>query len=623
MCGICGQLHFDRNRPADPDRVRRMTGRMVHRGPDDEGTYFDGPLGFGFRRLSIIDVAGGHQPMSDEAGRVWVVFNGEIYNFPELRDELTARGYTFRTRSDTEVIVHGYRAWGLDVLERLNGMFGLAIWDRDRQRLTVARDRAGIKMIYYRIADGTLTFASEARPVLAACPEIAGQPDPLALYQFLRYRYTPSPLTAFGGLRKLAPGARLVVENGAAREERWWRFEPEPFDPPPPEAEAEEALYALYQRAVKRHLLSDVPLGLLLSGGLDSGLLLALMNQQGRGWKTFTVGYGGGYAGDEIVAAARTAEMLHSDHAAVTLDQAAFQDALGQVISLVEEPIASASVVPMYHVSQRARQDVKVALMGQGPDELFGGYRRHLGVYYGRYWRALPGPLRAAAKRMLRALPRNESAQRALYSLDAPDRLERYAQVFSILPGEQMARFFQDGLLPPDSERHLPEPWRAFQPAIQKLGELRGFQFLEIRSSLPDELLMYADKLSMAHSLEVRVPFLDRDIIEYVERLPDRYSLRRFHSKWLHRRLCRKHLPAEWLARPKQGFAGDVVDDWFRHSLSGRLEEVFRDDASALYRYLKKEPVRQLLREHQAGRHDHHKILFSMVVMDEWLRNFG
>src|SRR5712691_3743180 len=422
MCGICGQFNFIRNEPVQPDTVRRMTQTMVHRGPDDEGYFAAGSVGLGFRRLSIIDLAGGHQPMSDAEEKVWVILNGEIYNFKELRAELEGRGHSFRTRSDTEVIIHGYKEWGTEVLDRLNGMFGLAIWDVNRKRLVVARDAMGIKLIYYRIRDGQLTFGSEIRPVLAAensKPDV----DPAALNLFLRFRYTPSPLTIFHGIRKLAPGTMLVIEDGECREKRWYNYKRIPFLSHKGEKEAGEELLELYRAAVRRHLLSDVPVGILLSGGLDSGLLLALMKEQGGPWPAYTIGYGETFEDDELADAAETAKALGARHITVKLDRAEFERSLPGIVECLEEPIAASSIVPMYFVSQRARQDVKVALIGQGPDELFGGYKRHLGVYYGDWWRRLPTSLRSAIGFAVHGLPRNEMLKRGVSSLATNDRL--------------------------------------------------------------------------------------------------------------------------------------------------------------------------------------------------------
>src|SRR6266480_8053402 len=514
MCGICGQLNFVGNEPVELETIRRMTGTIAHRGPDDDGYLFAGSLGFGFRRLSIIDLAGGHQPMSDAEETVWVMLNGEIYNFKELRAELEKRGYQFRTNSDTEVIVHGYKEWGTEVLNHLNGMFGLAIWDVKKKRVVVARDAMGIKLIYYRIANGELTFGSEIRPILAA-ENSKQEVDPVALNLFLRFRYTPSPLTIFQDIRKLAPGTMLVIENGRCREERWYNYAPTPFSGPKEEKEATRELLELYRAAVRRHLLSDVPVGILLSGGLDSGLLLALMNEQGGPWPAYSVGYGDEFEDDELADAAETASLLGARHVTIRLDQGEFERSLPKIVECLEEPIAASSIVPMYFVSQRARQDVKVALNGQGPDELFGGYKRHLGVFYGDWWRGLPSGLRSVIGYLANRLPRNETLKRAVSSLATGDRLRRYQDVFSLAPAEMIDGLFQEESANGNSDHELVEYWRPLAPQMAEIDELGGFQLLEVRSSLPDELLMYADKLSMAHSLEVRVPYLDRTVVEY------------------------------------------------------------------------------------------------------------
>jgi asparagine synthase (glutamine-hydrolysing) len=592
---------------------------MVHRGPDDEGYHFDGPLGFGFRRLSIIDLEGGHQPMSDREETVWVVFNGEIYNFPELRRELEGFGHVFRTRCDTEVIVLGYKQWGDEVLNRLNGMFGLAIWDARRKRLIIARDAFGIKPVYYRIDKGGVYFGSEIRSVIATASE---KPvvDPVALNLFLRYRFTPSPHTVFSGVKKLAPGSMLIAEKGACTSRLWYQFRPTPFSPAKSEAEAREELLELYKQSVKRHLLSDVPVGLLLSGGIDSALLLALMNLNGKSWRTYTVGYGTSFADDELEDAAETAACLSSQHTPVVLDQKTFEAALPRIVACMEEPVATSSIVPMFFVCERARKDVKVALIGQGPDELFGGYNRHLGVMYGQLWSGLPKWVRSPIASAIGSLPRNETLKRGLHSLDVPDRLRRYQNVLSLLPGKKIDGLFQDGIIGQDAGDAILESWKDFAPLMSETDELGGFQFLELRSTLPDELLMYADKLSMAHSLEARVPYLDKEIVEYAERLPANYKVRNGSRKWLHRQVCQNFLPAKILKRKKRGFATNVVDDWFRNEKRKKMEELLLDTRSNLYRYLRPEAVREMLEQHQVGNDDHHKILFSLVVFEEWLR---
>ena len=619
MCGICGQFNFTDDAPVLHRNVAQMTNTLVHRGPDDEGYYISGRVGLGFRRLSIIDLEGGHQPMSDQAESVWVVFNGEIYNFPELRRELEGFGHVFRTTCDTEVIIYGYKQWGDEVLNRLNGMFGLAIWDARNRRLIVARDRFGIKLIYYRIDGGRLYFGSEMRPVLAAAdqrPDI----DPVALNLFLRYRFTPSPYTIYQGIQKLPPGTMLQCENGTCTVRRWYTYKPEPFSPMKSVAEAREELSELYKKSVKRHLLSDVPVGLLLSGGMDSGLLLALMNLYGSSWRTYTVGYGSGFADDELADAADTAARFSSQHTAVNLDRKTFERALPGIVSSLEEPVATSSIVPMYFVCERARQDVKVALIGQGPDELFGGYRRHLGVRYSSLWRATPRWLRGMAAATISALPRNETLKRGIYSLDIPDRMRRYQHVLSLLPGDQLDGLFQDGVLEPGAGDKILDCWADFADLTTETDELGGFQFLELRSTLPDELLMYADKLSMAHGLEARVPYLDKDIVEYVERLSATFKVRNGSRKWLHRQVCRTLLPKEILRRKKRGFAVNVVDDWFRAAMGNKMAETLLDRESQIYHYLRPEAVRDLFTQHQSGQSDNHKVLFSLIVFEEWLK---
>lgn len=619
MCGICGQFNFGDQSPVRLDDIKRMTGALAHRGPDDDGFFLDGPVGFGFRRLSIIDLTGGHQPMSDQTESVWVVFNGEIYNFKELRGELQSFGHLFRTDSDTEVIVHGYKQWGDDVFNHLNGMFGLAIWDTQKQRLVLARDPFGIKLLYYKVHEGRLYFGSEVRAILQAVQERATV-DLTSLALFLRYRYTPSPHTLFNGVRKLAPGTKLVVENRAHRVSRWHHSKPTPFSSTKSDAEAREELLAIYKQAVRRHLISDVPVGLLLSGGIDSGLLLAFMNLYGTSWPTYTVGYGSSYAEDELVTGGETARVLGSAHHSVTLTRSMFEDALPKVVACLEEPVATPSIIPMYFVCERARHDVKTALIGQGPDELFGGYPRHLGLRYGSYWRRLPAWMRSAVSSGIARLPRNEMLKRGLYSLDISDRMKRYQNILSIIPGWVTDSLFREGSVPTDVGDEMLRCWADLKEPMEGTDDLGGLQYLEVRSALPDELLMYADKLSMAHGLELRVPYLDKEIVQFAERLPAQYKVRGRSQKWLHRTIARSYLPDTTINRKKGGFADTVVDSWFRSALKGRMADRFLDGHSKMYQFLKPEAVQALYHAHASGQRDNHKILFSLIIFEEWLR---
>jgi asparagine synthase (glutamine-hydrolysing) len=344
------------------------------------------------------------------------------------------------------------------------------------------------------------------------------------------------------------------------------------------------------------------------------------MNLYGKQWPTYTVGYGTSYALDELADGSETARELGSRHTSVTLNRSTFEAALPKIVACLEEPVATSSIVPMYFVCERAREDVKVALIGQGPDELFGGYRRHWGIRYGAYWQALPSWVRSPASRLLNSLPRNEVVKRSLYSLDIPDRMRRYQNVLSIESGATIDGLFHAGVIPDDAGDRILDCWADLNEAIEHTDELGGFQYLELRSTLPDELLLYADKLSMAHSLELRVPYLDKEIVQYAERLPARMKVRGRARKWLHRQVCESYLPASFIKRRKRGFASDVVDDWFRGTMNSRMAGAFLDNQSKMYQYLRPQMVQRLYHDHASGRSDNHKILFSLIVFEEWLR---
>jgi len=619
MSGICGQYNFGKPEPVDRPNLLAMTQTLINRGPDDEGYYIAGPLGLCFRRLSVIDLVGGHQPMSDREESVWLVVDGEIYNAPELREELQGYGHVFRTKSDAEVVIHGYKQWDDEVLNHLNGMFGLAIWDARQQRLLLARDPFGVKLLYYRIAGDRLYFGSEIRAICAATPDGA-EVDPTSLNLFLRYGYIPSPYTTLKSVRKLAPGAKLTIQKGSYQLSRWYSFKPTPFAPPKSPLEAQEELRALYIQAIGRHLAGDVPVGLLLSGGVDSGLLLALMNRHGRSWPTYVVGCGSAFPDDELTDAAATARIMGSKHTSVLISRSVVEKTLSKIFALLDEPVADASVVPMYFVCQRARQDVKVALAGQGPDELLGGCLSHLGVRYADLWPRIPARIRNRVSSAITALPNIETLKRGIHYLAIPDRIRRYQHVLSLLPGEQVDDLFQDGLLGPNSSDTALECWESMGDLISDTDELGGLQFLEVRSTLPDRVFMYADKLSMAHHLELRFPFVDKEIVEYVERLPANLKVRNGSREWLHRLVCRDFLPGPMLSRPKRGFATKVIEAWFRSAMESKMTEIFLDSSSRIFQYLRARAVRGLFDQHSSRRQDHHKILLRLAVLEEWFR---
>lgn len=618
MCGICGLFNFKQKKNIDPEIIQRMMNAMHHRGPDDEGTYFSENLGFGFRRLSIIDLEGGKQPMTDETKSVWVIFNGEIYNFKSIKRQLENKGYKFQTRSDTEVIVHGYKEWGENVLSYLNGMFGLAIYDVKRQKLVIARDRMGIKLVYYSINDHMISFASEIKPLLE-CDGIDKTIDMDGIKSFLRYRYTPSPNTIYKNIKKLSPGEMLIVEKGKINTKKWYQYKPIFFDPMPTIQQAEEQLLMHYKEAVERHLISDVKVGLLLSGGIDSSLLLALMKLFGENWSTYTVGYGDEFKDDELSDASYTAKILGVENHQVRIDRSVFENTLNDVIKYLEEPIASSSVVPMYHVCQRAKEDVKVALIGQGPDELFGGYTRHYGATYGNLWRQIPSPLRNQIKKLLIKIPRKESIKRGVYSLDENDKINRLKKILSILPEEQINNLFIHNNLKNNS---IEKNWESIDDLTSQVDELTSLNYVEVNSTLPDELLMYADKLSMAHSIELRVPYLDYTIVEYVLNLNASFKVRYGKRKYLHKKISSSLLPKQIINRKKRGFAVNVVDNWFRSSMANKFSNFINDPQSLIYKYLKHHEILELNNQHIAGKQDNYKILYSIICLEEWLRTY-
>jgi asparagine synthase (glutamine-hydrolysing) len=344
------------------------------------------------------------------------------------------------------------------------------------------------------------------------------------------------------------------------------------------------------------------------------------MSEVRQGWPTFTVGYGSSFADDELTASSETAAHFGAAHTRVELDVRTFDESLGGVVSQLEEPVATASTVPMYFLCRRAKQDVTVALSGQGPDELFGGYKRHLGVRYGGFWARLPAWMRTGAGELIQRLPRNETLKRGLRSLHFGDRMKRYQAVLSLTTHDEVSSLFRPDVLPKGDPEAGITAWKDLQSLMAGTDDLGGLQFLEVRSTLPDELLMYTDKMSMAHGLEVRVPFLDLDVVEFVEQLPATLKVRWGVGKWLHRKVCTQHLPASVIRRRKHGFAVNVVDNWLRKSLSRQMEDIFNSNDARMYHILRRDAVLRMLAHHQSGRHDRHKLLFSLVVLEHWLR---
>jgi asparagine synthase (glutamine-hydrolysing) len=624
MCGIAGIARFDAD-PVSPGDIDAMVASMVHRGPDDEGIFLEGGVGLGMRRLAIIDLSPlGHQPMASEDDRIRVVFNGEIYNFKDLRSRLLAHGHRFMSNSDTEVLVHGYEQWGAASLaSQLEGMFAFAILDRERRKLFLGRDPFGVKPLYLRRRPGRLSFASEIR---ALARDGTGSPgvDPSFVGSFLRLGYVPSPRTAFAGVDKLAPGSVLEVDlaTGAERTQRFYELVPVKTEDEGDEALLERLRSAL-NLAVRRQLVADVPVGIFLSGGLDSSTLSALAARFTVGRvRTFTMGFAHSDRGDETAFAAQVARAIGSDNTAITLAPRALGD-LERIVEALEEPLADSAVLPLWHLCQGTSAHVKVALSGEGGDEALGGYNRYFwGPVAARLARS-PGPLVSAVQRLARALPpRSRGAlgqvRRAGKLADSARLSEsrRYLSWFDVFGAEE-----REALHPGATDR-VGERVDALFERARELGldEVQRLQYVDFHTMLLDNLLMKSDKLSMAHSLEVRVPMLDRPLVELGLGLPMRAKIGLSSSKRLLRRFVRAELPRVISRRPKRGFE-IPVDSWFRDADTAELRAELSRGALVQKVGFSSEAVAAVVARHHRGE-DLGRKLFSLLTLELWARRY-
>ena len=616
MCGIAGELWYAVDAPADAIAVHRMAAALAHRGPDGDGLHVDGPLALAHRRLAIIDPAGGHQPMTNEDGSVWLVFNGTVYNAPELRTALTAAGHHFRTRSDTEVIVHAYEAYGEAAFTRLNGMFALALWDAPRRRLLLVRDPFGVKPLYVWDDGQRLRFASELK---AFCidPAFPRDLDVAALDLYLSLGFVPSPSTMFAAVRKLPPGHCLHAGDGQVA----MRPLPWPLPAPPTRCDAgaaEAALRVQLIASVRRHLLSDVTVGALLSGGIDSAAVVAVMCAERGPCPTFSVGFDGGFALDETASAQRSAALLGTDHHALVLGAEACAATLGETAWHLDEPIATPSALALYHLGRLAAAHVKVVLTGQGADEPWAGYRRHRGERLGHWYRRLPRLLRTALLEPAARQLRDERLRRAANALGEDDQAARWARLLSpFAPAVRAELRRSTG----DPEAAAADAVRYWQAPVAHLSPLAQQCYVDARFSLADDLLLYGDKLTMAWGLEARVPWLDHELMALVENLPDGLRLRGWAGhKHLWRRALREWVPAEIARRPKIGFLTPMAE-WLRGPWAAIVRERFTAARSGVAAYCEPAVVRALCAEHAAGR-SHTRALFALLMFDCWHEQF-
>src|SRR5499426_3027877 len=627
MCGIVGMSgpELTENAAAPRELIARMCGVIEHRGPDDEGHYIEPGIAMGMRRLSIIDLATGRQPISNEDGSIWIVFNGEIYNHRELRETLLARGHELRTRSDTETIAHLYEDEGERCVERLRGMFAFAIWDRLERRLFLARDRVGKKPLHYALAGRTLVFGSEIKSLMQH-PGVKCEVNLRAISDFLSFGYVPDPATAFDGVNKLPPGHTLTFKDGLISARRYWDFnysgdsgEGDGREPESREEEYVERLRELIAESVRLRLESEVPLGAFLSGGIDSSVVVANMTREmGRPVKTFSIGFSeSGF--DELRYARIAARRFGADHHefVVTPDICRLVE---EVVWHHDEPFADVSSVPTYVVSKMARQHVTVALSGDGGDEVFGGYERYVVDQRRRRYERIPAFLRRALLRASRALPQGAYGKRFLRNI-ALEPAARYVDSVTYFDRDSQLNLFSE-----DARRSMAgyDPARRFErtfAATAARSRLERLLYLDSKTYLPGDILVKVDRMSMANSLETRSPLLDHRLIEFAQTIPASLKLRGLETKYILKRAAEGLIPEEIINRPKQGF--DVpIRRWFNRELREMLDDTLRSARARERGDFNHRAVVAILDEHRRGVRDHARHLWGLLVLELWRRAF-
>jgi asparagine synthase (glutamine-hydrolysing) len=625
MCGICGKLNFDQNSSVDPALVRSMLHAIRHRGPDDEGIYSAAQVALGHRRLSIIDLSTGHQPLSNEDGTIWIVFNGEIYNYQELRPFLLSKGHTFKTQTDTEVIVHLYEELGPKCLEKLRGMFAFAIWDEKSNRLFLARDRVGIKPVYYYLTDKSLIFASEIKAILAD-PAVDRAISPEVIDRFLTFRYLPGEETLFKGILKLPPGYYLVAKDGRTEIRQYWDLSFSKPSESPSRKEAERRLIELLAETVQQHMIADVPVGVLLSGGVDSTAVLSFaVEGTDKEVSSYTVGFSDPGFTDERPYASLAAETFRTRHHDMTISATDFAAFMPQYVWHMEEPVCEPPAIALYYVSKLARRYVKVLLSGEGGDEAFAGYSNYRNLLWlERVKRVLP-PLNGAIAWGL-------SLSNSMFQ---SPRVEKYIPLMKALfPDYYYSRtsnpyrFASNGkrkLYSPDFARtidpeHTVEPIRRLQGRVRNHDILDAMLYIDTKSWLPDDLLIKADKITMANSLELRVPLLDHKVLEFAAALPPNLKVRRFTTKYLAKRALGRRVPKPILYRRKAGFPVPY-ESWLRKDLRSWVHDVLFDRVATNRGYFAAQALREMLaRDEATGGYSAE--IFSLVTLELWHRTF-
>ncbi|MBN1676325.1 MAG: asparagine synthase (glutamine-hydrolyzing) [Kiritimatiellae bacterium] len=618
MCGICGIVFADRARTAPASVLDAMTAQMVHRGPDESGTYVHGGVGFGHRRLRVIDLETGRQPLSNEDESVWITYNGEIYNYRDLAGRLEGLGHRFRTRTDTEVVLHAYEQWGEACVSYLRGMFAFAIHDQATGQVFAARDRLGIKPFYYYEGEDVFVFGSEIKALLGS-GYVERKTDPAAIESFVAVGYVPGPKTMFLGVRKLMPGHCLVRQAGRSRVRRYWDF-----DAVPPSAGDADSLVDRFheklRESVRIHLVSDVPLGVFLSGGVDSSTVVALMRALGgERIQTFSVGYRDAPESDELRYAKRVADRFHTEHHAFILEPEDFIESARLMVRFAEEPIVEPAAVALYRLAECAKPFMTVALSGEGADELLAGYRLYQTACRLHAVRRAVPPIGPLARTLRRWCTRREKWLKYLDWLASDPESAYRGTSYDATPSVRRRMLAHDG--PGWAGPYFDDAYRALFDRIRHADLLSRLLYVDTKTWLADDLLVKADKMTMAASVELRVPFLDHELLELAAGLPSRLKARRGQGKIALRRVARQYLPAEILDRPKQGFPVPI-GRWFRRDLAATVAGILQSPEWRARGFVRQEYVDWILTEHARSRQDVSRRLMSFLVLELWHREF-
>ncbi len=619
MCGICGIYNQQSQELVSSQFIEQMTKLIAHRGPDDTGVYLDGPIGLGFTRLSIIDLSTGHQPMSNETGDIWVVFNGEIWNYKGLRKELIEKGHIFRTNSDTETIVHAYEEYGTDCIARLHGMFGLAIWDSLRKRLLLARDRVGKKPLYYTNINGDLIFGSEIKSLLCH-PRVKREADLQSLADFLSVRYVPGPATLFAGIYKVQPGHWLLFENGTMRDECYWDFT---FGKTQ-ESSIEEYLDGIRNhvyRAVEERMIADVPVGTMLSGGVDSSIISGVMSKlTSHKVKTFAVGFDHpDYS--ELPYARMVANHFSTDHHELVVNSSDLTQYWPLLTWHRDEPVSESSDLGVYLISKLAKQHVKVVLSGEGGDELFAGYPKYVVDWMAKYYHLVPQAIRhGMIQPLIEHLPYSmRKFQTAARNISQPAP-QRWMNWFGVFNGQ-----LKENLLSPSLKAAINfDSSQAFRKALEtnpQRDDLSSMLYLDTKIWLPDNLLMKGDKMTMAASLESRMPLLDYKLIEYAASIPSSAKIKSFKAKYLLKQAFADFLPEPILTRKKMGF-NVPTGIWFREGQRDVITKLLLSERMRDRGYFNNEYVERIVYDHIAGKTNYQAQIFMLASLELWLRVF-